>query len=97
MKFLFLVAMIFSSNAFAEIVSIKSDEVCVPETDDCISKLTIITNTSKIQLENLMGDFLLSKVNNQVFDCGGSVLRRMSHANIIEEDGAKKQIKHNGD
>ena len=44
-----------------------------------------------------MEPFFLSKANNQIFDCGGNVLRRTSHANIFEEDGTKKKIEHASD
>jgi hypothetical protein len=92
-----LILLVFlSSTAFSEIIDFSTKEICVPETDDCISEITIISSSSTRIIENLMGPFYLSKENNQIFDCGGSVLRRMDSANIIEESGAKRKIKHTG-
>lgn len=96
MRFSLILLAFFSLNAFSEIIDFSSKEICIPETDDCISKLTITSSDSTKVIENLMGPFYLSKVNNQIFDCGGSVLRRMDSANIIEENGAKLKIKHTG-
>lgn len=98
MKTILLAVLFFliSFNGLAEIIDFSSKETCISETDDCISKLTITSSITTKKIENLMGPFYLSKVNNQIFDCGGSVLRRMDNANIIDESGTKLKIKHTG-
>jgi hypothetical protein len=96
MKFSLLLLAFLSLNVFSEIIDFSSKEICVPETDDCISELTVISSDSTKVIENLIGPFYLSKENNQIFDCGGGVLRSMDSANIIEENGAKLKIKHTG-
>ena len=83
-------------NAAAEISSISSDVRCVPETDDCAATLYIKSRETVKTINDLVGPFYLSKANNQVFDCGGNVLRRSHQANIFEEDGSRKVIQHDG-
>lgn len=55
----------------ANIISFTEKEECVPDTDNCISSLTIITSDGIFYLENLFGEFYLSKTNGQILNCGG--------------------------
>ncbi|WP_157443108.1 hypothetical protein [Colwellia piezophila] len=86
-----------SSFAYAQdelIVSFNDNQVCVPETDDCLSTLTVITSKNTYTLENLLGSFYHSKRNNQILDCGGNTLSSGLNANLINSNGIKLPIQH---
>ncbi|WP_440905559.1 hypothetical protein ACMZOO_04335 [Catenovulum sp. SX2] len=66
----------------------------MPETDDCQSTLFIKTKNGNYEFENLLGEFYLSTINNQIFDCGGNELRYGMNANIINANGQFLSIYH---
>ncbi|MEE4243994.1 MAG: hypothetical protein V2I33_01205, partial [Kangiellaceae bacterium] len=47
-------------------------------------------------VENLFGEFHLSKKNNQVFGCGGNSLSQGEFATITNESGKIIEVKHQG-
>jgi len=94
MRILIALSLLVSSAAFSEIRSISEDQRCKPESDVCSSTLTIKLENSAITLDNLVGPFYLSKVNDQVFDCGGNVLARDHYSHLISSSGNKKKIEH---
>ena len=97
MRYIPILILLFSFVTYANeemIVSFEQNQVCVPETDDCLSTLKIITNQNNITLDNLLGSFFHSKVNNQIFDCGGNTLSHGLNANIISSKGSQIKIAH---
>jgi hypothetical protein len=97
MRSLLAIIFLYCSSAYAyeEIIfSFNESKVCVPETDDCQSTLTVTTDKTIYTLENLLGSFYLSKVNNQILDCGGDTLSYGANANLINPNGSKIEIIH---
>jgi len=97
MRYIPIIILLLSFVAYADeeiILSFEENQVCVPETDDCLSTLTVITNQRSITLNNLIGSFFHSKLNNQILDCGGNTLSYGLNANLITPNGSKIEIVH---
>jgi hypothetical protein len=95
-KFL-VILFLFCSSAYSQeevILSFDEKQICVPETDDCQSTLTVITTKNKYVFESLIGSFYHSKINNQILDCGGNTLRSSLIANLLNSNGTKLSIEH---
>ena len=97
MSKLFSIVFLLSFSVYgqdAQILSFSEKRVCVPETDDCQSTLLVTTTKNKFKIDGLLGGFYLSKINNQILDCGGNTLRYGFYANIIDANGAILKIVH---
>jgi len=96
MRALLLFTIFFSRLVGAEIISFDEDRFCKPETDHCISALLLKTKSKTVRVDGLKGRFFLSKVNNQVFGCGGNTFSQGKSATLTNEFGESQKFKHLG-
>jgi len=91
MRLLFLIVILTTNLQIAhsaQISDISEHKSCEPESDVCVSTLTIIfVGADSIELKDLLGPFYLSTINNQVLDCGGNPYRSGPTAHIIQSTG----------